>query len=41
MSRGFLDALPETSWRIAWLHSLFGNAPAVATGVAAAMKVKA
>ena len=31
---------PETSWRIPWIHSLFGNAPAVATGVAAAMRVK-
>ncbi|HUZ41781.1 MAG TPA: thiamine pyrophosphate-dependent enzyme [Acidimicrobiales bacterium] len=36
----FSTAYPETSWRIAWLHSLFGNAPAVATGVAAALKVK-
>jgi pyruvate ferredoxin oxidoreductase beta subunit len=36
----FSTPYPETSWRIAWLHSLFGNAPAVATGVAAAMKVK-
>ncbi|HYN75184.1 MAG TPA: thiamine pyrophosphate-dependent enzyme, partial [Candidatus Limnocylindria bacterium] len=31
---------PETSWQIPWMHSLFGNAPAVATGVAAALKVK-
>jgi pyruvate ferredoxin oxidoreductase beta subunit len=36
----FSTPYPETSWRIAWLHSLFGNAPAVATGVAAAMKVR-
>jgi pyruvate ferredoxin oxidoreductase beta subunit len=36
----FSTPYPETSWRLAWLHSLFGNAPAVATGVAAAMKVK-
>jgi pyruvate ferredoxin oxidoreductase beta subunit len=36
----FSTPYPETSWRIAWLHSLFGNAPAVATGVAAALKVK-
>ncbi|HYO19485.1 MAG TPA: thiamine pyrophosphate-dependent enzyme, partial [Dermatophilaceae bacterium] len=36
----FSTPYPETSWRIAWLHSLFGNAPAVATGVAAAMKAK-
>lgn len=31
---------PETSWRIPWIHSLFGNAAAVASGVAAAMRVK-
>ena len=36
----FSTPYPETSWQIPWLHSLFGNAPAVATGVAAAMKVK-
>jgi len=36
----FSTPFPETSWRIAWLHSLFGNAPAVATGVAAALKAK-
>ncbi|HSM19002.1 MAG TPA: thiamine pyrophosphate-dependent enzyme [Hyphomicrobiales bacterium] len=36
----FTTPYPETSWQIAWLHSLFGNAPAVATGVAAAMRVK-
>jgi len=36
----FSTPYPETSWRIAWLHSLFGNAPAVATGVAAALRVK-
>ena len=36
----FSTPYPETSWRIAWLHSLFGNAPAVATGVAAAMRAK-
>ncbi len=36
----FSTPYPETSWQIAWLHSLFGNAPAVATGVAAAMRVK-
>ena len=36
----FSTPFPETSWRIAWLHSLFGNAPAVATGVAAAMRAK-
>jgi len=31
---------PETAWQLPWVHSLFGNAPAVATGVAAAMKIK-
>lgn len=36
----FSTPYPETSWQIPWLHSLFGNAPAVATGVAAALKVK-
>lgn len=36
----FSTPYPETSWRVPWLHSLFGNAPAVATGVAAAMRVK-
>ena len=36
----FSTPFPETSWQIAWLHSLFGNAPAVASGVAAAMKAK-
>jgi len=34
----FSTPYPETSWRVAWLHSLFGNAPAVATGVAAALR---
>jgi pyruvate ferredoxin oxidoreductase beta subunit len=36
----FSTPYPESSWRIAWLHSLFGNAPAVASGIAAAMKAK-
>jgi pyruvate ferredoxin oxidoreductase beta subunit len=36
----FTTPSPETSWQIPWLHSLFGNAPAVATGVAAAMRRK-
>lgn len=36
----FSTPFPETSWRIPWLHSLFGNAPAVATGVSAALRVK-
>lgn len=36
----FTTPYPETSWQIPWLHSLFGNAAAVAAGVAAAMRVK-
>ena len=34
----FSTPYPETSWQMPWLHSLFGNAPAVATGVAAALE---
>ena len=36
----FTTPYPETSWQTPWLHSLFGNAAAVATGVAAAMRAK-
>jgi len=36
----FSTPAPESAWQLPWVHSLFGNAPAVATGVAAAMKVK-
>jgi len=36
----FSTPYPESSWQVPWVHSLFGNAPAVATGIAAAMKVK-
>ncbi len=36
----FSTPFPESSWQLPWIHSLFGNAPAVATGVAAAMKAK-
>ena len=36
----FSTPYPESSWQIPWLHSLFGNAAAVATGIAAAVKVK-
>jgi pyruvate ferredoxin oxidoreductase beta subunit len=36
----FSTPYPETSWQIPWIHSVFGNAAAVATGIAAAMKVK-
>jgi pyruvate ferredoxin oxidoreductase beta subunit len=34
----FTTPYPETSWGVPWLHSLFGNAPAVATGVAAGLR---
>jgi pyruvate ferredoxin oxidoreductase beta subunit len=34
----FSTPYPETSWTIPWLHSLFGNAAAVASGVAAALR---
>ena len=37
----FSTPYPETSWRLPWIHSLFGNAAAVGTGIAAALKVKA
>jgi pyruvate ferredoxin oxidoreductase beta subunit len=36
----FSTPYPETSWRLPWLHSLFGNAAAVGTGIAAALKAK-
>lgn len=36
----FSTPFPESSWQLPWIHSLFGNAPAVATGVAAALKAK-
>jgi pyruvate ferredoxin oxidoreductase beta subunit len=36
----FSTPYPETSWQIPWIHSLFGNAAAVASGVAAAYRVK-
>jgi len=36
----FSTPYPESSWQMPWLHSLFGNAPAVATGIAAALKAK-
>ena len=35
----FSTPYPETSWQIPWIHSLFGNAAAVASGVAAALRV--
>ena len=36
----FSTPYPESSWQVAWLHSLFGNAPAVASGIAGALKAK-
>jgi pyruvate ferredoxin oxidoreductase beta subunit len=36
----FSTPYPESSWQLPWLHSLFGNAPAVASGIAAAFKAK-
>ncbi len=36
----FSTPYPESSWRLPWLHSLFGNAPAVAAGMAAALRAK-
>ena len=36
----FSTPYPESSWQIPWLHSLFGNGPAVASGIAAALRAK-
>jgi len=36
----FSTPFPESSWRVPWIHSLFANAPAVASGIAAALKAK-
>jgi pyruvate ferredoxin oxidoreductase beta subunit len=36
----FTTPYPETSWQLPWLHSLFGNAAAVASGVAAALRIQ-
>ena len=36
----FSTPYPESSWQLPWLHSLFGNAPAVASGIAAAQRAK-
>jgi pyruvate ferredoxin oxidoreductase beta subunit len=36
----FSTPFPESSWRLPWIHSLFANAPAVASGVAAALRAK-
>ncbi|HUB73978.1 MAG TPA: thiamine pyrophosphate-dependent enzyme [Solirubrobacteraceae bacterium] len=36
----FSTPFPESSWRLPWIHSLFANAPAVATGIAAALRAQ-
>ena len=36
----FSTPYPESSWQLPWLHSLFGNAPAVGSGIAAALRAK-
>ncbi len=36
----FSTPYPESSWQLPWVHSLFANAPAVATGIAAALRAK-
>lgn len=36
----FTTPYPQTAWSIPWIHSLFGNAAAVASGIAAANKAK-
>ena len=36
----FSTPYPETSWQVPWIHSLFGNAAAVASGVAAACRLR-
>ena len=36
----FSTPYPESSWQLPWLHSLFANAPSVASGVAAALKAQ-
>ncbi len=36
----FSTPYPESSWRVPWMHSLFGNVAAVASGIAAALAVQ-
>jgi len=36
----FSTPYPQSSWQLPWIHSLFANAPAVASGVAAALRAK-
>jgi len=36
----FTTPYPESAWQLPWIHSLFGNAPAIASGIAAALKAQ-
>jgi pyruvate ferredoxin oxidoreductase beta subunit len=36
----FSTPFPETAWQLPWIHSLFGNAPAVAAGIAAGLRAQ-
>src|SRR5579875_95851 len=36
----FTSMWPRSSWRVPWIHSLFENAPAVASGIEAALKAQ-
>jgi pyruvate ferredoxin oxidoreductase beta subunit len=36
----FSTPYPESAWQVPWLHSLFANAPSVASGVAAALEAQ-
>jgi pyruvate ferredoxin oxidoreductase beta subunit len=36
----FSTPFPESAWRVPWMHSLFGNAAAVASGVAASLRAQ-
>lgn len=37
----FSTPYPESAWKLPWIHSLFGNAAAVGTGLAAAARIRA
>ncbi len=36
----FTTPYPESAWRLPWIHSLFGNAPAVGAGIAAGLRAR-
>ncbi len=36
----FTTPYPQSAWQLPWIHSLFGNAAAVASGMAAALRAK-